>query len=284
MSFSDNAARKQPFVPIEAKSVREIELDHELNDLMRCDKYQIQQPYIQILKEGYAITSEDGSEHYSAVRPKRHFKSLLAKFAGILMAIVGAVLFSYLVFGVFKFKSSSSQILSVLAGLGFFASVALGYILTVKLLMPLRITTLHKGDTGNLGAKVFSVAPSSGVFFFNHEYYLKDGHDKPVIVFKRPYLNSLLQTKWHAYDMHGKYLFTAKEDNLILSILRRYLWGLYRFIPMHFHISKGSGKPFGSFKRRWSLRDKYSLEFSPKHAQGWVVLAAAILLDTGEAR
>ena len=198
-------------------------------------------------------------------------------FAKIAPAFIIAIMFTGIFASNRQIDPSSKPFLIIiltLLGIGL-------YIFLVKFLSPKRRTTLYQG-LGNEKA-LFTIEPSSGIFFFTREYRLKDYRGKSIMIFKRPFLQSLLRIRWNAYSRSGKYMYTAIEDSLLKAILRRYFKLAY-FIPMQFHLNKGGGKEFAQFKRRFTIRDKYNLEHNPKAAPSWIIIATAILLDTGEER
>jgi hypothetical protein len=250
-----------------------ITLEHELKNRFRSEQYRIEQPYMQITAEGYTISAADGSESYTAVRPRHLFHSF---FAMGLAGIAFAVTLGFSVYLTEGLKDEGVILLSVFAGFlgGMFVAYAVGNICG-----PIRRATVKD----HAGALMMVIEPTSRYLLFNSEFAIRDAQGRTLATFKKYFWSSLFQKRWHATDFQGRYLFTATEDNLILSVLRRYL-NLAKLIPMHFRFSKGGGKKFGEFRRGYSLRDKYKLNYDPAAADGWLMVAAGILLDTGEKR
>jgi hypothetical protein len=259
-----------------------ISFDHELRERFKSERYQIDQPYFQFTAEGYTISAVGGSEKFSALRPRHIFHSLFARILGVIAfmcVLVGTFVFVGLQLGDIDKNSTTASmmgLMAVIVGLG--GGVLVSHIVST-ICGPLRHATV-KDSTG---AKVMTIEPVSRFHIFNSEFYIRDAQGKLLATFKKNFWASIFQKRWHAHDFRGKYMFTAIEDNLFLSVLRRYL-NLARFIPMHFMFTKNGGKPFGEFRRGYSLRDKYKLNYNPAAADGWLMVASSIMLDTGEKR
>jgi uncharacterized protein YxjI len=243
-----------------------ITFEHELKSRFRSEQYRIEQPYMQITVEGYTISSVDGSETYSAMRPRHIFKNILARLfaVGVFFAVFA---------GALALIGGGAGVVLGFAG-GLFIAFAASNICA-----PIRRATVKD----QAGAVIMTIEPTSRYLLFNSEFAIRDAQGRILATFKKNFWASLFQKRWHAADFQGRYLFSAIEDNLFLSVLRRYL-NLAKLIPMHFRFSKGGGKAFGEFRRGYSLRDKYKLNYNPAAADGWLIVAASILLDTGENR
>ena len=57
----------------------------ELDEIFQSDAYSIDQPFFQILQEGYAISSSDRLERFNAVRKRSFIKSIMAKVGAFLV-------------------------------------------------------------------------------------------------------------------------------------------------------------------------------------------------------
>ncbi len=243
----------------------------DLNRTFLSSKYQIVQPYFQVFKEGYTIVSEDNSETYAAERPRSWFKRFISKFVAWTAGIT-----TFVFLFVFSLKLAPGEPAAIIAALLLGITVA---IMTIKFTAPKRNATVSGLEKNEL----FSIKPSSGHFFFNHEYNIQSKNGHVMAIFKKRFLDNFFRIHWHCYNPNGQYLFSASEDSIIMSIIRRYfIFGKY--IPIHFIFHKQGGKKFGNFTRRFSLKDKYKIDYDTNAIDGWLVVATAILLDTGEER
>lgn len=259
-----------------------ISIDNPLKERFKSDQYRIEQPYMQITAEGYTIHSADNSETYQANRPRHIFHTFCARALGWIAGLAAGVAVFYLFahrLGDMDKEATLTAVLAISSFIFGFLGGAFIYFAVSKFVGPIRRATIKD----SAGATLMIIEPTSRYFIINSEFAIRDARGKLLATFRKDFLPSLFQKRWNARDESGKYLFTAIEDNLLLSVLRRYL-NLVRFIPMHFMFTKGGGKPFGEFRRGYSLRDKYKLVYNPKAADGWLMVASGILLDTGENR
>jgi hypothetical protein len=270
---------------VSAQGTDKISLPHEYNSRFCAQNYLIKQPFFQILKEGYEIASEDGKETYEAERPRRHFRSFLSRIAGF-FALFSTYVFA-VVMSMFLFAPRlESVVVFVMIVFGSFLPSIAAYVLVAKALAPKRHLTLREKmlvPVGQSAPPLLTVSPTSGLFLFNSVYRIHDSKGAHLATFKKNYLESVFRTKWHAYGPNGAYLFTAIEDSLIMALLRRF-FVLGWYIPLQFKFEKRGAKSFGNFVRRYSALDKYDLNFNPAAADGWLMVATALLLDTGENR
>jgi hypothetical protein len=258
----------------------------DLSSKIKSTSYSIQQPYIQISQEGYQITSVDQTEKFSAVRPRHIFKNIISRIVG---GFLGVTAFVLTILGGFWLGIATNQmtkvepnpVLMLFVVIVSLAVFVVTYIAVARSLAPKRKLSLFSPDNSKLA--ILSIAPTSGIFIFNHEYLIRDSAGKTQIFFRKSFFESFFRTKWHCFSREGKFLFSATEDSLLKALFRRY-FGLARFIPMHFNFIKSDGSVFGEFTRKFSLKDRYKLNFSKNSADSWLILATALLLDTGENR
>jgi len=90
------------------------------------------------------------------------------------------------------------------------------------------------------------------------------------------------------YGPDKRLLFIAKEDSVILSLLRRFLGPLFGLLRTNFIILRpDSEEVIGEFKRKFTILDRYVLDMSgdPQRLMDRrVALALGVMLDTGERR
>ena len=90
------------------------------------------------------------------------------------------------------------------------------------------------------------------------------------------------------YDPGGRLLYTAKEDSVILSLLRRFLGSFFGLLRTNFLILRGDSEDvLGEFKRKFTILDRYVLDMSAdpqRTVDRRIALALGLMLDTGERR
>lgn len=108
---------------------------------------------------------------------------------------------------------------------------------------------------------------------------------------RKNYLTNIIRRKWDVYDPSGRLFLIAREDSLILSLLRRFLGPLFGILRTNFIlVTPVDGRVerlLGEFNRKMTLFDRYVLDVSRDHPaliDRRVAVALGVLLDTGEKR
>ena len=102
-------------------------------------------------------------------------------------------------------------------------------------------------------------------------------------------LSNIFRKKWSVADAEGRPLFIAREDSLILALLRR--WAPVLIFRTNFIFvatnEDGVEQIRGEFNRKFTLADSYVLDLSrdrPPWIDRRIGVAVGVLLDTGENR
>ncbi len=110
----------------------------------------------------------------------------------------------------------------------------------------------------------------------------------PLGRYMKNYLYNFFRKRWDLYDVDGGLRLLAREDSMILSLLRRFLGPLFGLLRTNFIIVEPeTDRVIGEFNRKFSLFDKYVLDLSADRTHQLdrrLGVALAILLDTGERR
>jgi uncharacterized protein YxjI len=105
--------------------------------------------------------------------------------------------------------------------------------------------------------------------------------------------SNFFRKKWSVVDAEGLPLFIAREDSLILSLIRRFVPVLQDLMRTNFvfvlpsEAEDGGELIRGEFNRKFTLVDSYVLDLSrdrPPRIDRRVAVAMGVLLDTGERR
>lgn len=119
-------------------------------------------------------------------------------------------------------------------------------------------------------------------------YTVRDFRGRPLARLAKNWLYNLLRKRWYVYDPAGRLLYVAKEDSIILSLLRRLLGPLFGFLRTNFVIQRQDSEDVvGEFKRKFTILDRYVLDLSAdpeRRLDRRVALALGVMLDTGERR
>jgi hypothetical protein len=119
-------------------------------------------------------------------------------------------------------------------------------------------------------------------------YTVRDFRGRPLARLAKNWLYNMFRKRWYVYDPAGRLLYVAREDSIILSLLRRLLGPLFGFLRTNFIIqAQGSEDVLGEFKRKFTILDRYVLDMSAdpqRTVDRRVALALGVMLDTGERR
>ena len=132
---------------------------------------------------------------------------------------------------------------------------------------------------------------------FHRNYTVADADGQVIARCSRNNLTSLFRRGWRIMDPDGAMTARARENSLLLCIIRRVL-DLIPYVEIiggivktdfDFLVTAGDGQEekIGTFKRRFSIFDKYVLDLSEdseRNLDRRVALGVGILLDTGEKR
>jgi hypothetical protein len=108
---------------------------------------------------------------------------------------------------------------------------------------------------------------------------------------KKNYLYNFLRKRWDVLDAEGNTTLIAREDSLLLSLLRRFLGPMLGFLRTNFILvvpgSDGVEATRGEFNRKFTVFDRYVLDLTRDRSRmidRRLAVALGVLLDTGEHR
>jgi hypothetical protein len=239
------------------------------------DRFLLRQKHLSI-SEKYFLWDEHGRELLFIERPAYLLKNLAAMFAGIAAAVAVAGTAFFLA------RAGAPAWLAVLVGLG----AAPVLIVTAVLLAPKRDVTFYRD--ANQSEVVLRVlqdqkwAPITPTF----TVMLEDGTVLARI--GKNVVYDLFRKRWQVHRPDGTLWATAREDSLLLALLRRFLGHLYGLLRTNYVILRGdTEEALGEFNRKMTLLDRYVLDMSrdpAKELDRRVAAALGVLLDTGEHR
>ena len=121
-------------------------------------------------------------------------------------------------------------------------------------------------------------------------FTLYDAAGHTLASFRKNRFTDFLRKRWRVYGPDGALLLVAREDSIILSLLRR-LTGLivdFAAFRTNFVIyAPDEDTVMGEFNRKMTIFDRYTLDMSEdadRTVDRRVALALGVLLDTGEGR
>ena len=244
------------------------------------DLFLLRQQMLKI-SEKYDVADEQGHNIIYIERPAHLLRNLGAALA--------AVIAWFLVFSAFTVVANQSPphsaaraILAILGvALAFVAAFAVGIPLSAK-----RHVTFYRD--GSKRDRLLEVLQDKKWQPITMTYTVRDFRGKPLAQFAKNILYNFFRKRWYVYAPDRRLLYIAKEDSVILSLLRRFLGPLFGLLRTNFIILRpDSEEVIGEFKRKFTILDRYVLDMGgdPQRLMDRrVALALGVMLDTGERR
>ena len=243
------------------------------------DKFLLRQKAMSI-KEKYYVWDEGGNVILYVERPAHFFRGLVAVFGGLVAGMV--VLLALLAAAGAAGTGTLGGILSLVAFLG----CVVTFIAVTATLAPKRHVTFYRDDTKR--ERVLEVLQDQKLQFVTATYTLRDPKARVLARFHKNYLYNFFRKQWRCSSPGGTVIAVAKEDSIILSLLRRLLGPLFGLLRTNFIILRGeSDTVVGEFNRKMTLLDRYVLDMARdprRQLDRRIMLALGVMLDTGERR
>ena len=246
------------------------------------DVFLLRQQLLRI-SEKYDVADEKGNNIIYIERPAHLLRNLGAALAGIVA--MGAVIVLFMTIAEQTPPQSAARgILAVLTVvLAIVALLGVGIPLSAK-----RHVTFYRD--GSKRDRLIDVLQDKKFQPITMTYTVRDFRGKPLARLAKNRLYNLFRKRWYVYAPlpDGRVLYLAKEDSVILSLLRRFLGPLFGLLRTNFIILRPDSEDvIGEFKRKFTILDRYVLDMSadPQRLMDRrVALALGVMLDTGERR
>ena len=243
------------------------------------DVFLLRQQLLRI-SEKYDVADEQGKKIVFVERPAHLLRNIGAILAGLAAGgVVGVVL------GMLSDMAKGTPyegLLAALAVIGFFVVLfAVGIALSAK-----RHVSFYRDETKR--DKLLEVLQDRKWQPITATYTVRDRAGRTMALLWKNYLYNIVRKRWYVKAPDGTTLYVAKEDSIILSLLRRFLGPLFGLLRTNFIIVRnGSEDVVGEFNRKLTLLDRYVLDLKADRARELdrrVALALGVMLDTGERR
>lgn len=233
------------------------------------------------ISESYDVGDEKGKNILFVQRPAHLLQNL-----GALLA--GGVVFMALIFGSIALSAQFPKDSTIGALIGMFGVIAamvggaaVGIVLSAK-----RHVTFYRDASKR--DRLLDVLQDKKWQPITSTYTVRDFKGKPIARLAKNWLYNMFRRRWYVYDPAGRLLYTAKEDSIILSLLRRFIGPLFGLLRTNFLILRGDSEDLvGEFKRKFTILDRYVLDLSAdpgRFVDRRIALALGLMLDTGERR
>jgi uncharacterized protein YxjI len=293
VSIRAAAASKEPLraaAPLSLASVAAVAVDEseppatpavsETDPVFDRDKFLLRQKALAI-KEKYYVTDDAGQPLAFVERP-----ALLAQQL-IMLAAVAATFFGgqFVVGFILGLIGSSlgSGLAGVLELVGLLVVLGLSGFVFV-LLVPKRHVTFYRDDSKT--EKMLEIRQLNKIEFPFANFSILDTAGNVVGSLRKNVLFDYVRRRWQVRNANGLQLCMAKEDSIILSLLRRTGIPIFAFFRTNFVFLRGQDV-IGEFNRKITLLDRYVLDLTADHNRTFdrrIALALGVMLDTGERR
>ena len=280
-NFKDELAGKSVKCPDCGETIRvEAEAPRPQADpALDRDKFLLRQKHLAISAK-YHVWDEAGQPILYIERPAHLAQNLAAVFAGLLAGgAVGAL------FGVAA-TAMPSEPLKVAVALVAFCGGLAAMLAVIILLCAKRHVTFYRNDAK--AERLLEVIQDNKFQLIIANYTVRDAAGQVLARLRKNYLYNIVRKRWYCYAPDGSVLCVAKEDSIILSLLRRFLGPLFGFLRTNFILLAGnSDTVIGEFNRKFTILDRYVLDMSNDRNRTLdrrIALAVGVMLDAGEHR
>ena len=233
------------------------------------------------ISEKYDVGDEKGNNIIYIERPAHLLQNLGALLAGVTAAVVVFVAFA----GVADQTPVGSAARGILVLLGVVLSVVALLAVAVPLSAKRHVTFYRDASKRD---RLFEILQDKKWQPITMTFTVRDFRGKPLAQLAKNILYNIFRRRWYVYAPDGRITHVAKEDSVILSLLRRFLGPLFGVLRTNFIIQPaGSEDVIGEFKRKFTILDRYVLDMGadPQRVMDRrVALALGVMLDTGERR
>lgn len=243
------------------------------------DVFLLRQQLLRI-SEKYDVCDEQGKKVVFVERPAHLLRNAGAMLAGILAGILVATGFAALA-GMTKGTVFESVfvILAIVGGLAALFVVGIG--LSAK-----RHVTFYRDQSKR--ERLLEILQDKKWQPITATFTVRDPAGAPIALLWKNYLYNFFRKRWYVKAPDGTVLYLAKEDSVILSLLRRVIGPLFGLLRTNFIFVRPDGDDvIGEFNRKFTVFDRYALDLKADPQRTFdrrVALALGVMLDTGERR
>jgi uncharacterized protein YxjI len=224
------------------------------------------------IHEKYEIWDEEGRPILFVERPGHYLRNLGALFGGLLAGALATAPFFWL--GE-RIQSAAPMVLAVVAA-------AVAFVLVLGLLAKKRHVHFYRDDSRR--ELLLEVLQDQKLAFLTHTYTVNEPGGRTLARLSKNLLTDIFRKKWNVWSPDGRPLWEAKEDSVLMALVRRFLT---RLVPLCFIFCLPGGQVVGEFNRKFTLLDRYVLDLSRDSGRALdrrVAIAMGVMLDTGERR
>jgi uncharacterized protein YxjI len=256
------------------------ESDSRSDSVFDRDKFLLRQKALAI-KEKYYVTDDQGSPLMFVERPALLLQQFVM-LGGVAVAFFGGTLIMAFLSGLIG-PALGNGLAAAFSLAGFVGVLVLTAFVFV-MLIPRRHITFYKDDSKT--EKMLEIKQLNKIEFPYAKFTILDTAGNIIGSLRKNVLFDYIRRRWQVLSANGLQLCTAKEDSIILSLLRRTGIPIFLFLRTNFIFLRGEDV-IGEFNRKFTLLDRYVLDLTADHQRTLdrrIALALGVMLDTGERR
>lgn len=245
------------------------------------DTFLLRQQLLKI-SEKYDVGDEQGNKIIFVERPAHLLRNLGALLAGAAVLFGGMVALTAL-----PSSTTQSPVMAWLVVIGMLVilvgAFALGIAISAK-----RHVTFYRDESKR--ERLLDILQDKKFQPIMMTYTVRDARGRPLARLGKNLLFNFIRKRWYVWapGPDRRLQFLAKEDSVILSLLRRFLGPLFGLLRTNFiFLPAGTEDVIGEFKRKFTILDRYVLDMTadPQRLMDRrIALALGVMLDTGERR
>jgi hypothetical protein len=228
----------------------------------------------------YYVADEQGRNIAFIERPLnlgRNLLAILAMIGTLVVLVPGAIALGELL------PKGPAEVTVTLVGMALAFAAA---IWVVSKLVAKRHVTIYRDDRKT--EKLLLVEQEKAMQWLTATFTVRDARGKSIGRFTKNYLHDFFRKQWDVTDAKGKRVCVAKEDSVILALLRRFMGPMYGMLRTNFVLLRPiDEKVYGEFQRKLTILDRYALDLredKQRELDRRLALALGVMLDTGERR
>jgi hypothetical protein len=227
----------------------------------------------------YDVSDDSGNKILFVERPAHFLRSLVALLAAFIVFIC-VITLTITVAEVLS-DAAAPAVIFIGMGFGFVAAISAAIALSAK-----RHVTFYR-DQGKT-ERMLEIIQDAKFQPVTMTYTVRDPNGQTIALLWKNWLYNIVRKRWYVKTPDGVVQYLAKEDSIILSLLRRVLGPMLGLLRTNFIIVRpDSDKVLGEFNRKLTILDRYSLDMrgdASRTMDRRVALALGVMLDTGERR
>lgn len=245
------------------------------------DRFLLRQKHFAI-SEKYFVWDDQGKTIMYVVRPAHLLRNFGAVLSGLFLTIIITALFVMAAQALLSTIGDNGVL--VVSLVGFLIGAAVGIWVGIKLYQKRHVMFYRDDSQREL---LMEVQQDQKVALLNATYTVNDAAGQNLGKLQKNYLFNLFRKRWNCQGADGNLICMAKEDSIVLSLLRRILGSFFGLLRANYIIIDPQERLLGEFNRKMTLLDRYVLDMthdSTRHMDRRLALALGVMLDTGERR